>query len=112
MIPLGTVDPTVHLGQDDGEAFRLGPLEIIVKENGAGTRMNLAVAEFRGNAFRIPPRALRFDDAGRPGDNQVGIRSKHLRGGHYVVNSDFRFKFRLTATPVWTIAKSTTVIHQ
>ena len=50
-----TVDPAVHLGPDDGEAFRLGPLEILVKENGSGTRMNLAVAEFRGNAFRIPP---------------------------------------------------------
>ena len=51
-----TVDssPAVHLGQDDGEAFRLGPLEIIVKENGSGTRMN-AVAEFRGDTFRIPP---------------------------------------------------------
>lgn len=49
------VRPAVHLGQDEGEAFRLGPLEIIVKENGSGTRMNLAVAEFRGNAFRIPP---------------------------------------------------------
>ncbi|BDG01103.1 cupin domain-containing protein [Anaeromyxobacter oryzae] len=47
--------PAVHLGQDDGEAFRLGPLEIIVKENGSGTRMNLAVAEFRGTTFRIPP---------------------------------------------------------
>lgn len=47
--------PAVHLGQDDGESFRLGPLEIIVKENGTGTRMNLAVAEFRGNTFRIPP---------------------------------------------------------
>jgi quercetin dioxygenase-like cupin family protein len=50
-----SVDPAVHLGQDHGEAFRLGPLEIIVKENGSGTRMNLAVAEFRGNRFRIPP---------------------------------------------------------
>jgi mannose-6-phosphate isomerase-like protein (cupin superfamily) len=47
--------PAVHLGQDDGEAFRLGPLEIVVKENGSGTRMNLAVAEFRGDTFRIPP---------------------------------------------------------
>ncbi len=56
--------------------------------------------------FRIPPSALRFDDSGLPGDNRVGIRSKHLRGGHYVVNSDFRFKFRLTATPMWTVAKS------
>jgi quercetin dioxygenase-like cupin family protein len=50
-----TIEPAVHLGQDDGEAFRLGPLEIVVKENGSGTRMNLAVAEFRGNTFRIPP---------------------------------------------------------
>jgi hypothetical protein len=49
-----TVVPAVHLGQDDGEPFRLGPLEIIVKENGSGTRMNLAVAEFRGANFRIP----------------------------------------------------------
>ena len=47
--------PAAHLGQDDGEAFRLGPLEIIVKENGSGTRMHLAVAEFRGSRFRIPP---------------------------------------------------------
>ncbi len=58
--------------------------------------------------FRIPPKALKFDDSGKPGENQVGIHSKHLRGGHYVVNSDFRFKFRLTATPVWTVAKSET----
>jgi mannose-6-phosphate isomerase-like protein (cupin superfamily) len=49
------ISPAVHLGQGDGEAFRLGPLEIIVKENGSGTRMNLAVAEFRGTTFRIPP---------------------------------------------------------
>ncbi len=56
--------------------------------------------------FRIPPAALRFDKDGLPGDNRIGINSKHLRGGHYVVNSDFRFKFRLTATPVWTVAKS------
>jgi quercetin dioxygenase-like cupin family protein len=49
------ITPAVHLGADDGEAFRLGPLQIIVKENGSGTRMNLAVAEFRGDAFRIPP---------------------------------------------------------
>lgn len=57
-------------------------------------------------AFRIPPRALKFAAGGQPGDNRVGIRSQHLRGGHYVVNSDFRFKFRLTATPVWMVAKT------
>lgn len=57
-------------------------------------------------SFRIPPGALRFDDSGLPGDNRVGLRTTHLRGGHYAVNSDFRFKFRLTATPVWMVAKS------
>jgi hypothetical protein len=57
-------------------------------------------------SFRIPPGALRFDSSGLPGDNRVGLRTTHLRGGHYAVNSDFRFKFRLTATPVWTAATS------
>lgn len=57
-------------------------------------------------SFRIPPGALRFDSSGLPGDNRVGLRTTHLRGGHYAVNSDFRFKFRLTATPVWTAAAS------
>lgn len=56
--------------------------------------------------FRIPPGVLRFDDSGLPGDNRVGLRTTHLRGGHYAVNSDFRFKFRLTATPVWMVARS------
>lgn len=63
-------------------------------------------------SFRIPPIALRFDENGQPADNRIGINSKHLRGGHYVVNSDFRFKFRLTATPVWTVAKSETEARQ
>ena len=57
-------------------------------------------------SFRIPPGALRFDASGLPGDNRVGLRTTHLRGGHYAVNSDFRFKFRLTASPVWTAAAS------
>lgn len=57
-------------------------------------------------SFPIPSAALLFDDNGLPGDNRVGIASNHLRGGHYVVNSDFRFKFRLTATPIWTVARS------
>ena len=55
--------------------------------------------------FRIPPQVLRFEGS-QPGGNRIGIQSKHLRGGHYVVSSDFRFKFRLTSTPVWTVAKT------
>jgi mannose-6-phosphate isomerase-like protein (cupin superfamily) len=43
------------LGTNDGPSFRLGPLEILVKEDGSGTRGNLSIAEFRGTRFRIPP---------------------------------------------------------
>ncbi len=53
--------------------------------------------------FRIPPRLIRYNDKGQPEGNGIGIRSRHLRGGHYVVNSDFRFTYRLTTTPVWSI---------
>ena len=42
------------VGPDEGEAFQLGPLTILVKENGEKTRQTLAVAEFRGKGFRIP----------------------------------------------------------
>lgn len=52
-------------------------------------------------SFRIPPYLVKFNAAGEPEDNHIGIQSKHLRGGHYVVNSDFRLSFRLTGTPVW-----------
>ena len=35
--------------------MRLGPIEIIIKEDGSGTRGRLSIAEFRGKGFRIPP---------------------------------------------------------
>ena len=54
-----------------------------------------------GYAFRVPPRAIRFGEDGKPEDNQVEIKSQHLRGGHYAVNSDFRFTFKLTPTAIW-----------
>jgi quercetin dioxygenase-like cupin family protein len=42
------------LAKDEGESFRLGPLTIVVKEDGSHTRQTVAVAEFRGKGFRIP----------------------------------------------------------
>lgn len=56
--------------------------------------------------FRIPPSAVSFNEAGIPEGNEVEIQSKHLRGGHYVVNSDFRIKTRMTGTRAWTVAGS------
>jgi quercetin dioxygenase-like cupin family protein len=43
------------LGKDEGEVYRLGNIEVIVKEDGSRTRATHSVAEFRGKGFRIPP---------------------------------------------------------
>lgn len=56
-------------------------------------------------SFRIPPSAMNFAPDGAPAENQVDIQSKHLRGGHYVVSSDFRVKLKLTGTDVFVTAK-------
>lgn len=48
----GAVTP---LGNDDGETFALGPITIVVKEDGSRSRQTFAVAEFRGTDFKIPP---------------------------------------------------------
>lgn len=45
------------LGTDDGPRIHLGPFELLVKEDGSRTRGNLAIAEFRGTKFRVPPHA-------------------------------------------------------
>jgi quercetin dioxygenase-like cupin family protein len=43
------------LESDEGELLRLGSIDILVKEDGRSTRQKMAVAEFRGTAFKIPP---------------------------------------------------------
>ena len=42
------------LAIDEGARFSLGPITIVVKENGSHTRQTFAVAEFIGKGFRIP----------------------------------------------------------
>lgn len=56
-------------------------------------------------AFPIPPRAIRFP-GGRENDNMIEIKSEHLRGGHYIVTSDFRVLYRLTEVDTYVIAES------
>ena len=58
--------------------------------------------------FYMPPHLIKFNERGEPGDNRIGIQSEHLRGGHYVVNSDFRFNIRMTSTPVWSVGEDAT----
>lgn len=56
--------------------------------------------------FPLPPSSFRFNDNGSPDRNEVRIQSKHLRGGHYVVSSDFRMKVNLTRTRAWAVGTS------
>ena len=56
--------------------------------------------------FRLPPTAIRFNEEGVPEGNEIEVQSKHLRGGHYYVVSDFRIKVRMTGTRVWVVAGS------
>jgi mannose-6-phosphate isomerase-like protein (cupin superfamily) len=60
---------------DAGARLRLGPLEILVKEDGGGTRGNLAVAEFRGTTFRIPPHShTDHDETIHVLEGELGVR--------------------------------------
>ncbi len=72
----------------------------------------VVIAELRdripeGNfRFPLPPAAMAWAPDGTPAESQVEIVSKHLRGGHYVVNTDFRITARLTGTRALTVAKT------
>jgi CARDB len=52
--------------------------------------------------FRIPPTAIKTDG----GDNTLGLDTTHLRGGHYVVSSDFSIRVRTTGSRVMVVAGS------
>ncbi|MBN1420627.1 MAG: hypothetical protein JXP34_17780, partial [Planctomycetes bacterium] len=54
--------------------------------------------------FPIPPSILRFNAEGFPDSNDIDIRSTHIRGGHYVVSSDFRVRARTIGAKVFTAA--------
>jgi Pre-toxin TG/Bacterial Ig domain len=53
--------------------------------------------------FKLPPSVIKFQANGAPAESTIQIRSKHLRGGHYVVNSDFRIKLRMTGTRAFVV---------
>ena len=79
-------------------------LDIVMNGQVIGTVKN-AIPE--GNyRFPVPASAIRFGANGEPEGNGIEIVSRHLRGGHYVVNSDFRLVTRLNAARAWTVAES------
>lgn len=49
-----TPSPVRPLASAEGARFAVGPLTILVKEDGSHTRQTFAVAEFSGKTFRIP----------------------------------------------------------
>ncbi|MCU0286992.1 MAG: hypothetical protein MUF15_11405 [Acidobacteria bacterium] len=55
--------------------------------------------------FPIPPRAL-YDTEGPRKENKIEVNSEHLRGGHYVVTSDFKVVYRFTEVDTFVIAES------
>jgi quercetin dioxygenase-like cupin family protein len=63
------------LANDEGEGFRLGPLTILVKEDGSHTRQTVAVAEFRGKGFRIPVHThTQHDETIYVVEGELGVR--------------------------------------
>ncbi len=52
-------------------------------------------------SFRLPPSALRWTQAGTPGENKLEIRSHFMNYAHYAITSDFQFKARLTSGSAW-----------
>ena len=85
-------------------AYEKHDVDVVVNDTVVG-KLRDTIPE--GNyTFRVPPTAYRFGENGAPENNIVSLHSKHLRGGHYVVSSDFRMKMDLTGTRVLTAAKS------
>lgn len=85
-------------------AYEKHDVDIVMNGKVVG-KLREAIPE--GNyTFRVPPSAIQFNEAGVPEGNEVEIQSRHLRGGHFVVNSDFRIKTRMTGTRAWTVAGS------
>ena len=85
-------------------AYTPHDLELVV--NGTSVA-NITQSIPEGNyRFKLPPTVVKFTPDGTPEESNIEIRSKHLRGGHYVVNSDFRFKLRMTGTRAYVIGKT------
>ncbi len=56
-------------------------------------------------AFPIPPGAIFFHE-NTEADYTIEVKSEHLRGGHYIVTSDFQLLYRLTEVDTYVIAES------
>jgi hypothetical protein len=83
-------------------AYEKHDVDIVVNGVVIG-KLREAVPE--GNyAFRMPSSVLKFNAAGELEANQIEIQSRHLRGGHYVVTSNFNIRYRLTGTRLWIAA--------
>lgn len=84
-------------------AYEKHDVDVVLNDTVVGTLRDMIP---EGNyRFRLPPAAIRFGDRGTPEPVSVDINSKHLRGGHYVVSSDFRVGLRTTGGQAWVVAE-------
>ncbi len=56
--------------------------------------------------FGLSPTALAWAQNGKPGDNQLEIKSRFLNYAHYAISSDFQLKTRLLATDTFMVGTS------
>ena len=105
--PTNLVDANLEMGFKlpwNRAAYEPHDLDIVLGGKVIG-RLRDVVPE--GNyTFKLPPDVIPFDSTGSASGGDIELHSKHLRGGHYVVSSDFRVVTRMTATQVFTAAPS------
>ncbi|MBI2923077.1 MAG: hypothetical protein HYY18_18640 [Planctomycetes bacterium] len=86
------------------ESYKPHDVDLVLNDKLVGSLKNtLPQGNFR---FRIPASAFTWGADGSPEGNAIGIRSRHLPGGHYAVTSDFRMKIQLTGTMAYVVAGS------
>ncbi len=87
----------------DRKMYEPHDIDIILNDKTVGTmRQVLPEGNYR---FLLPPGAIKFAPDGTPEGNEVELQSHFVRGGHYLITSNFRIKTKLTGTTVWTIAE-------
>ncbi|MEK7271197.1 MAG: CARDB domain-containing protein, partial [Planctomycetota bacterium] len=83
-------------------AYEKHDVDVLLNDQVVG-RLRDVIPE--GNsAFRLSPKAMRFGTDGSPEGNAVSVKTRHLRGGHYIVASDFQIKLRTLRTSVYVAA--------